>query len=196
MEVTTLNEIISGSSMVLSALLGFWIKNSFEKEQLSQKAISQKIVTEVLAPLLDSLYVHNRYTPEKQVSLILEIVHLHRELIPSDVLECINSFLQNPEDHNQKDKLLLVAESYFNYYRKQIGYPYEPKKICENYIPTKSRNAILWTLWGIFSLVIFCGTAFIIVFASIQGIDELPSWTFLFVLAFLFNLPFLIPSRK
>lgn len=196
MEVTTINQLISAGSMIFSTWLGFQVKNSFEKEQLSQKAISQKIVTEVLAPLLDALYLHNQYTPGKQVSLILEIVHLHRELIPSDVLECINSFLQNPEDHNQKDKLLLVAESYFNYYRKQIGYPYVPNKIRENYIPTKSRNAILWTLLGIFSLIIGCGTAFIIIFASIHGIDELPSWAFLFILAFLFNLPFLIPSRK
>lgn len=196
MEVTTINQLISAGSMIFSTWLGFQVKNSFEKEQLSQKAISQKIVTEVLAPLLDALYLHNQYTPGKQVSLILEIVHLHRELIPSDVFECINSFLQNPDDHNQKDKLLLVAESYFNYYRKQIGYPYEPKKIRENYIPTKSRNAILWTLLGTAFLISCCGILLIIIFIALHGINELPSWTFLFVLVFLFNLPLLISSRK
>lgn len=196
MEVTTINQLISAGSMIFSTWLGFQVKNSFEKEQLSQKAISQKIVTEVLAPLLDALYLHNQYSPEKQVSLILEIVRLHRELIPSDVFEGINSFLQDPEDSNAKDELRLVAESYFNYYRKQIGYPYESKKILENYVPTKSRNAILWTLLGILFLISGCGTFLLIVFTAFHGLSELPSWTFLCILVFLFSLPFLIPFRK
>lgn len=196
MEVTTINQLISVGGMLFSTWLGLQVKNSFEKEHLSQKAVSQKIITEVLTPLLDALYSHNQYPLERQCELVLETVHNHRELIPPDVLECINSFLQNPDDPKPKEQLLIVTESYFNYYRKQIGYPYDSKKIHSNYIPTKSRNAILMTLWGLCFLLCGCFTILLVIFISAHGINEIPPLAFLVIPFFLFSLPFFIPLQK
>lgn len=196
MEVTTINQLISVGGMLFSTWLGLQVKNSFEKENLSQKAVSQKIITEVLTPLLDALYSHNQYSLDRQIELILEIVHCRRELIPPDVLECINSFLKKPDDLNQKEQLLVVSESYYNYYRRQIGYPYDSKKIRSNYIPTKTRNAILMTLWGLCFLLCGCFTILLVIFISAHGINEIPPFAFLVIPFFLFSLPFFIPLQK
>lgn len=200
MEVTTINQLISVGGMLFSTWLGLQVKNSFEKEHLSQKAVSQKIITEVLTPLLDALYSHNQYPLERQRELVLETVHNHRELIPPDVLECINSFLQNPDAPKSKEQLMIVTESYFNYYRKQIGYPYDSQKVRKDYIPTKSRNAIisaiLMALWELFFLICGCFTIFIILFTTTHGINEIPSWAILVVPFFLFSIPFFMPRKK
>lgn len=143
MDVTTLNQLISVGGVLASTWLGLQVKNAREKDSFSKKSISKSIVTEVLAPLLDALYPYNRYSPDEQSKKLLDLIHAKRELIPPVVLQQMEAVLEN-NDEEYKNKLRIMSESFFNCYKKQIGYPYDSKKINQDFKPEgKWRDKII-----------------------------------------------------
>lgn len=203
MEVTTINQIISVGGVLASTWLGLQVKNASEKENFSKKAISKSIVVDVLSPILDALSPYNRYTPDDQRKLLMELVHTQRALIPPPVLEHIESVLEDENNDQYKKKLLLVSESFFNFYKREIGYPYNPKKINSNFVPNKElkekRRAIAWyifgSLWISSAAYTFLGFMYLCKLSDIDAISI--SWAQLIpVMVLFFGIPLMMFSSK
>lgn len=144
MDVTTLNQLISVGGVLVSTWLGLQVKNAYEKENFSRKAISKAIVSDVFVPLLDVLYPYNRYSTEEQRKMLLNLIHTQRALIPPVVLKQMEIVLENEDSEEHKHKLLIVSESLFNCYRKKIGYPYSSEMINNEFTPGKElRDKII-----------------------------------------------------
>lgn len=202
MEVTTLNQLISVGGVLASTWLGLQVKNASEKENFSKKSISKSIVTEVLAPLLDVLYPYNRYSSDEQNKKLLDLIHTKRELIPPAVLRQMEEVLEN-DDEECKNKLRVMSESFFNCYKKQIGYPYDSKKINQDFRPEEElKNGvimvatfILGSLWILSAGYTVFGLAYLLRTNFTDTIFV--SWISLIPVMFLFfSFPFLAFSSK
>lgn len=153
MDVTTLNQLISVGGVLASTWLGLQVKNASEKENFSKKSISKSIVTEVFVPLLDALYPYNRYSRDEQNKKLLNLIQAKRELIPPVVLKQMEAVLEN-DDEKYKNKLLVASESFYNCYKKTIGYPYDSKMINKEFTPKKElRDKVMMAISFILGLL-------------------------------------------
>ena len=191
MDVTTLNQLISVGGVLASTWLGLQVKNASEKENFSKKSISKSIVTDVFVPLLDALYPYNRYSPDEQDKKLLDLVHTKRELIPPVVLKKIEAVLDN-SDEERKNNLLVVSESFYNCYKKTIGYPYDAKKINKEFTPRKElREKIVMVLTIVFGALWFLSVGYTfmgLLYLSKTNFSDVASisWVSLIPVMFLF----------
>ena len=129
--------IASVATITGGAVVAFFNYVFSAKLQNTKRDILLSQLRSLYAPL-DELFVLDSEAPDK-AEIVHRLVHEHYELIPPELL---NEWLrfQKTQDDKAMESFAKITAVYFELARKELGYPYNRKRIDPSVIPKEPIN--------------------------------------------------------
>lgn len=146
--------IINGAFLIIGGFIGHLsaIRNA-------RNSTSKQIYAEQLTCLwepLEKMFLFEAHTDLHEMRRkIAALIRDNYKLVPKDYLAEFSKLSRRKVlSANDFEKLRIISASYYNWTKRNLGYPYEPKKILLEYNPD-SRRKILATViaYGIYLLL-------------------------------------------
>lgn len=204
MEVSTVNTLITVCATLLASWMGLQVKKYADESVLPKKSIYGRTLSDVFVPILNALNEINRYTWDEQEKLLITLLHDKQVLIPPALAAQMQHALLSDDARRESalQGLNNMTEAYANWYRKHLGYPYDPKKIDKRYTANTQRNEAIKNFTLLFLAVVWMLCTLYTVFAIMYLSEhnhtaELTPWNIAPTLIALFGIPFVaIRERK
>lgn len=167
METSTIDSLIACIGLVLPGILALLAQILATH---SRSSIQLKTLNFVLVPLLRALIIPplNFDVIDSQIR---EILRDSIAYVPPKLQEKMLHFLNRTDDSSQVaySELLTATESFFNWYRKFLHFPFDRQKLLNDFAPDRPlKNALIFIFWSIYFIGVLIGVLY---FISIMLID-------------------------
>lgn len=167
METSTIDSLIACIGLVLPGILALLAQILATR---SRSSMQLKTLNFVLAPLLRALIIPplNFDVIDYQIR---EILRDSIAYVPPKLQEKMLHFLNRTDDSSQVaySELLTATESFFNWYRKFLHFPFDRQKLLNDFAPDRPlKNALIFIFWSLYFIGVLIGVLY---FISIMLID-------------------------
>lgn len=140
---STLSAIITAVTSIITCLIGV-SAGKRTADNPSARGIKERQLTELYVPMTRVLRRLSQQNTKECIDEMISIVDAAGAIVPPQISQAVESLSDGgvPAEADIAHTKRLVA-SYYNWTRRSLGYPYDPKQIKNSLTPVYERNTYI-----------------------------------------------------